>query len=271
LLQRDALKFKQTDTYDGCDGKFGPITFDALIKKFPVLNPKPRQQVLERSRKERRKLAKKSGLPTPSSAPKQKKDVEREPINHKEVSYYGDSLTQQYTKYILSHREFQNHKNKDYKIGRAALTMRKRMTRNLDYYAKKKAIVIGAGTNDLGWRSANAIFRDIETMYTMLLKKNPRIQIIALTLLPYPGDKNKNKKIELINKKIRTFANRFPKNIRVIDLHKDFASMIKKYGRSKMLYSDKVHMKPKAARAVAQMVQDSVATGTYRNIEEYLS
>jgi len=192
LLQRDALKFKQTDTYDGCDGKFGPITFDALIKKFPVLNPKPRQQVLERSRKERRKLAKKSGLPTPSSAPKQKKDVEREPINHKEVSYYGDSLTQQYTKYILSHREFQNHKNK-------------------------------------------------------------------------------NKKIELINKKIRTFANRFPKNIRVIDLHKDFVSMIKKYGRSTMLYSDKVHMKPKAARAVAQMVQDSVATGTYRNIEEYLS
>ncbi len=210
-----------------------------------------------------------SGLPTPPSSLKPKTNVEREPVDSQGVAYYGDSLTQQYTKYVLSKGDFQKHKNTDYKIGRWARTMRKRMERNLDYYASKSAIVIGAGTNDIESRSANAISGDIEAMYIMLLKKNPNIQIVALTLLPYPGNETRNRKIETINRRIRAFASRFPRNIRVIDLHKGFIAGIKKYKRSKLLYGDRVHMKPWATKRAARAIQDSLTAGANRPIEEY--
>jgi len=270
-LLQEFLDYPKEDNARGCDGKLGPYTYSGLIKKYPQLNVRTRQPVLRNSRTQRKRLISDSRLPTPSLFLRPKKDVERKPINVQSVAYYGDSLTQQYTKYAMSRREFQSRKNKDYKIGRWARTMRKKMERNLNYYSRKKAIVIGAGTNDLKYRSANAIFGDLEAMYTMLLKRNPNIQIVALTLLPYPGNEIRNRKIRAINNKIRVFASRFSKNIRIIDLHKTFEWAIKKYGRKRVLYRDRIHMNPKVAKAVAGMIKDSLRTGTYRDINEYLS
>lgn len=64
-------------------------------------------------------------------------------------------------------------------------------------------------------------------------------------------------------------GNTSPKSIRVIDLHKSFTNAMQNGKR--MLYGDKVHMRPKASRAVAQMIQDSLTTGSHRDINEYLS
>lgn len=267
------LKFPETDTVHGCDGKLGPYTFDALIRAFPALNPRRRTEVRKRAQKKRQTLAKKAGLPTPPKLRAQEKKpqsaVEREPIKPSDTVYFGDSLTHQYARHILSRRDFRRHKNKDFKIGRWARTMRKRMERNLDYYASKSAIVIGAGTNDLEHRSANAIARDLEAMYTMLLKKNPNIRIVTLTLLPYPGNSARNRKIQAINNRIRSFAKRFPRNFRMVDMHKSFVDAMR--SGKKMLYGDRVHMRPKASRAVAQMIRDTLETGSHKKIEEYLS
>jgi hypothetical protein len=279
-LQR-LLKFPETDTKHGCDGKLGPYTFNALISAFPILNPRRRTEVREKARKKLRKLGRKvrkEKLPNPpesrTKAPKPKTTkpkaaVEREPIKPGETVYFGDSLTHQYASHILSRSAFRKHKNKDFKIGRWARTMRKRMERNLDYYASKNAIVIGAGTNDLEYRSANAIAGDLEAMYGMLLKKNPQIHIVTLTLLPYPGNSARNRKIQAINNRIRLFAKRYPRNFRLVDMHKSFVDAMR--SGKKMLYGDRVHMRPKASRAVAKMIRDTLETGSHKKIEEYLS
>lgn len=263
------LKFPNEDRYDGCDGKLGPYTFDTLIKKFPVLNPKPATEVKDRAREDRRQLVLDANLPKPPVSIEPKREVEREPVDMNQVSYFGDSLTQQYARHVLSKTDFQKYKNKDFKIGKWARTMRRDMERNLDYYANRKAIVIGAGTNDLDGASADKIAGDIEAMYTMLIQKNPNIQIVGLTLLPYPGNAAKNAKINQVNARIKAFAARFPKNVRVVDLHSQFSSAMN--SGKKMLYGDKVHMLPKAEKAVARMIQDSLATGTHKDISEYLS
>ena len=276
-LQR-ILKFPERDTKHGCDGKLGPYTFDALIRAFPILNPRRRTEVREKARKKLRTLVRKEKLPTSSklrskatkpNTNKPKAAVEREPIKPSKTVYFGDSLTHQYARHILSRSDFRRHKNKDFKIGRWARTMRKRMERNLDYYASKSAIVIGAGTNDLKHRSANAIAGDLEAMYGMLLKKNPQIRIITLTLLPYPGNSARNRKIQAINNRIRRFAKRYPRNFRLVDMHKSFVDAMR--SGKKMLYGDLVHMRPKASKAVAKMISDTLETGSHKKIEEYLS
>ncbi|MBD3156615.1 hypothetical protein GF369_02180 [Candidatus Peregrinibacteria bacterium] len=267
------LEFPETDTAHGCDGQLGPYTFNALIRVFPILDPHRRTEVQKRAQEKRQTLARTAGLPTPpitrAKEKKPKATVEREPIKPSDTVYFGDSLTHQYARHILSRSAFRRHKNKDFKIGRWARTMRKRMERNLDYYASKSAIVIGAGTNDLEHRSANAIAGDLEAMYSMLIKKNPQIRIVTLTLLPYPGNSARNRKIQAINNRIRSFARKFPRNFRLVDMHKSFVDAMR--SGKKMLYGDRVHMRPKASRAVAQMIKDTLETGSHKKIEEYLS
>ncbi len=271
-LQR-FLKFPETDTAHGCDGKLGSYTFAALLNKFPKLDPERREKVYKEAQEKRQKLVRKAGLPTlhksRTKENKPKSAAEREPIKPSDTVYFGDSLTHQYARHILSRSAFRQHKNKDFKIGRWARTMRKRMERNLDYYASKSAIVIGAGTNDLEHRSAGAIAGDLEAMYSMLIKKNPQIRIVTLTLLPYPGNSARNRKIQAINNRIRSFAKRFPRNFRLVDMHKSFVDAMR--SGKKMLYGDRVHMRPKASRAVARMIRDTLETGSHKKIEEYLS
>jgi len=95
-LQDKVLGFKFEDNKDGCDAKLGPITFNALLEKFPVLKEhvEKRQAKLKDQKDQRKDLAADAGLPGAPSAPKPSEDKKKGSEAPKEAIQGGKFIEQ---------------------------------------------------------------------------------------------------------------------------------------------------------------------------------
>lgn len=268
LLQKDILKFNITDTYDGCDGKLGPITFHALVKKFSVLSPRPRQQIIAKSKAGRRQIVSKAGLPVLPQTKESNEDPWQK-IDSKETVMVGDSLTYQFARsFYKGTGRYKEYKNRFFRGGRSIITMRKKLEKDCQY---AKAYIIGAAANDIYYRSVARLESEFLKIIELIKRKNPNAKIVLLTL---HGDNYKGwKKKDKVRRKIRDLNNRLRRiaahdsNISLIDIRKEIS--IAESGGKKILAADGLHYRYRGSKAVAGLIKDYLVTGRHGRLTDY--
>lgn len=271
LIQKDVLGFKKTDTYDGCDGKLGPITFNALIKKFPSLNPQPRQEIISKSRSQRAQLVQKSGLPPLPKKPSASKESLPKGITPAETVLIGDSLTAVgYAPYFYrGTSKYNEYKNRLFRSGRKIKEMRQRLEK---YCPPAKAYVIGAAANDIYYGNLDDIENDFRRIIEIARKTNPNAKIVLMTLhgKHYKGWSRSPKtlrKIDELNRRLRAIANQ-DSNISIIDINQEI-EVAERQGK-KVLQSRGLHYNSRGAKATARLIQDYLATGKHGRLTDYV-
>ncbi len=269
-LQKDILHFPQTDTYDGCDGKLGPITFNALLKKFPALNPEKRRRVLAASSAKRKDLAKKAGLPIPPQS-HESSEKYNQSIDPKDAITIGDSLTYGFAKpFYKGTGLYKEYSNRFFKSGRSIITMRRRLEKDCP---SAKAYIIGAAANDIYYRSVDRLEKEFLRIIEITRRKNPNARIILLSL---HGDNYRGwrkhkarivRKIEELNRRLRKIAQNDP-HIKLIEMRKEI------YGPEtrgkKILEPDQLHYTWHGARAVARLLKDELRRGQHGSLASYM-
>lgn len=93
-LQDYVLGFRFEDNKNGCDAKLGPITYNALLEKFPVLKEhvEKRRAELKNKKDIRRDLASNSNLPGALPRPKPEEDKKKKPERLREAVQGGEFI-----------------------------------------------------------------------------------------------------------------------------------------------------------------------------------
>ncbi|MBA4336590.1 hypothetical protein C0416_02330 [bacterium] len=277
-----SLNFPNEDRYDGCDGKLGPITFNALVSKFPVLSPTTRREAKEKA-KEGAKAALKDlvqsqGLPAPpkSSEPSPANGVaekasEVTSITPERLVVTGDSLCAAgYGKFLYEGTDkYEQYHNKYFKSGWSIVTMRKNLEKNCEY---ADAYLIGAAANDIYYKSVDTIEAEFMKIIEIAMRKNPNAKIVLLTLHgdDYKGWKNSPK----VKEKIAELNNRLGRiayenaNIKLIDIRKEIIDA--ENNGKKMLAPDKLHYSTLGSKAVAGLIKEYLATGNHGKLTDYI-
>jgi len=257
-LQKQVCEFDEIDAANARDGMLGPHTFGELIKKIPQLEKGYSKQARSEAytSDKRRNLVR--SIPQLAELPRIS--------NHQNALLVGDSLmkapalgfyqgTDKYKKYHGVFFKRSRHVEKGKKI----------LADEIDKYKKTPAYVVWLGTNDLG-RSANAVFNDLKAIYKMILKKNPRARIVAITLLPR-SPKYQRKVLE-INRRIKKYAQNHSRNMSVIDMH-DQVIAAQKAGH-KVFYRDRIHIRPPISSALKRMLKDHLTQNKNGQLTDYL-
>ncbi len=264
-LQKNICKFPDIDNPEGCDGKCGPITFNKLIEQIPQLKVFSKEVRASQFKDQRQELAATMGSSLPSNTPENNPELPK--IKPENAITIGDSLTYGVGKYFYKGtNKFGKYNREYFKIGRSVVTSRKLLEKQLPLLKNKPAYTVWLGTNDLGYRSAESIFSELEKIYTMLLDNNPNGRIVAITLLPHPKYQHK---IEEVNRRIKEFARSHSNNVSVIDLH-DQVVRAQQNGHSDIFYGDQVHIKEKYSKAISAMLKDHLASNQNRDLTDYL-
>jgi len=281
-----SLKFPNEDRYDGCDGKLGPITFDALIKKFPVLSPTPRREIKETAKEKRGEFIQSQGLPEPAKrqgaaakpatpeAPVQSATPEKPANPEVAVSpdktiTVGDSLTYQFARsFYRGTDKYAQYNDRYFKSGRSIVTMRKNLEKNCDY---ADAYTVGAAANDIFYKSVDFLESEFMKIIEIIMRKNPKAKIVLLTLHGdnYKGWKNSPKVVEKItelNNRLKRIAYHNA-NIKLIDIRQEIIDA--ESGGKKILAPDKLHYSTSGSKAVAGLVKDYLATGRHGKLTDY--
>jgi lysophospholipase L1-like esterase len=264
-LQKNVCKFPETDNLEGCDGKCGPITFNKLIEQIPQLKVFSKEVRTAPFKDQRRELASTMGSSLPDDTPETNPELPK--IKPENAVAIGDSLTYGVGTYFYKGtKKFGKYNREYFKIGRSVVTGRKLLEKQLPALKNKPAYTVWLGTNDLGYRSADRIFSELEKIYTMLLNNNPNGRIVAITLLPHPKYQHK---IDEVNRRIKEFARTHSSNMSVIDLH-DQVIKAQQKGHSDIFYGDGVHIKEKYSQAISKMLKDHLASNQNHDLTDYL-
>jgi len=274
-LQR-SLNFANEDRYDGCDGKLGPITFNAIIKKFPVLSPASRREAKEEAKAAREYLVQNQGLPEPPkpSEPSHANGVAEKasegPISPDKTITIGDSLTYQFARsFYRGTDKYAKYTDTYFKSGRSIVTMRKMLEKKCEPAA---AYTIGAAANDIYYKSVDVLESEFLKIIELVTRANPKAKIVLLTLHGdnYKGWRNSPKtiaKIEELNNRLRKIA-RENSNVKLIEIRQEIIDA-ESQGK-KILAPDQLHYSTAGSKAVAAMIGDYLSTGQHKKLTDYV-
>jgi lysophospholipase L1-like esterase len=269
-LQR-SLEFVNEDRYDGCDGKLGPITFNALIKKFPVLSPAPRREIKETAKAARKDFIQDQGLPEPAKregSPEKPANPEIAVSPDKTITI-GDSLACQVARsFYKGTDKYGKYNDAYFKSGRSIVTMRKMLEKKCESAA---AYTIGAAANDIYYKSVDTLESEFLKIIELITKTNPKAKIVLFTLHGdnYKGWRKNPKivdKIEDLNNRLRRIASD-NSNVKLIELRQEIIDA-ENQGK-KILAPDKLHYSTSGSKAVAGLIKDYLATGRHGKLTDY--